>query len=327
MKTVRHQPTSNVAVASTGGALFIDILGIGELTRGNIPISVDTVSAITDLSSVPQESINHYLAVYLQTSFRNILATVKNACPSINIAQLSDCAFLWCADLDVLTEASSKLMFGLTKKGILCRGGLGYGEILTPYNDGNESLGKFVMGSAVTNAATYEKLGKGCRIFTSPDFALEFGNLHSKSIFYPFLFHPHTIPTDYTYLDEYRWYLLPTLDILNGTVIFPFEMAKEAMLQSADLVCTLFHSPLMKWNVANEHGCRHIAASIEAITSGMSHATNPHDRRGHNLNDFCMSAEIVIEAIRERDDALYSRRYESFKRVINEINFNNLYPV
>lgn len=190
MKITRRKLTRNIVITSEGGALYVDILGIGDLTKGKIPLSNDTVSAIRQLRSVSQEYIHQYFSVYLLTNFRNILASIKKVYPSINITQLSDCAFLWCTDLKVLIDAASRLMLDLIKKGIFCRGGLGYGEILVPSDDKNEELGRFVMGSAVTNAAIFEKLGKGCRIFTHPDFAREVGSLYGRSIFYPFLFHP-----------------------------------------------------------------------------------------------------------------------------------------
>ncbi len=126
----------NIAVAATGGAFYIDILGIGDLTRGKIPVSLDTLSGITQLDSIPDKSIHQYLAVYLLSTFRNALAEISDTYSEVKITQLSDCAFLWSTDLPMLINAASKLMFTLIGNGILCRGGLGYGEILVPTANG-----------------------------------------------------------------------------------------------------------------------------------------------------------------------------------------------
>lgn len=318
MNISKQAARKDIAIASEGGAFFIDILGVSDLTRGKIPITLDDISEIAEVANAPQKSIHQYLSVYLLTTFRNTLAHIKKSYPKINITQLSDCAFLWSNDLKSLVVALSKLMFMLVKKGILCRGGLGYGEILVPSNDDNEKLGRFVMGSSVTNAATFEKLGKGCRIFTHPDFAREFGNLYRNSIFYQFLFYPHTIPTDYSCLDEFRWYLLPSLEILEASHIFPSKEAKKAVLQSADLVCTLMHSSQMKWVILNEHGIVHTAASIEAITYAMAQVTGDME--------LLMHADIAREAIRNRSDSVASKRLKILKGQINKIDFNAAHP-
>lgn len=46
--------------------------------------------------------------------------------------------------------------------GILCRGGLAYGEILE--SDDSNQMGHFILGDAVTRAVELEGKAKGCRV-------------------------------------------------------------------------------------------------------------------------------------------------------------------
>ena len=105
---------------------------------------------------------------------RRCLRDARYEFKTVNMAQLSDCAFIWSTDVRSLVNASRSLMWSCTRRGLLCRGGIAFGEIVEPDKE-DRTIGRFVVGEAVTKAAGLERVGKGCRIFSDVDLP---SNLH-----------------------------------------------------------------------------------------------------------------------------------------------------
>lgn len=143
--------------------------------------------------------------------FQDVLFSLKQHLLVLEVAQISDCAFIWCEDVKTLLRGVHYFMWTAMKdKGILCRSGLAYGEIVEVPNMDYE-MGAFVVGDAVTRAAKNEGRLKGPRVTideTSPaavwdamDDNLAIAYLSSD------LFHDILSLVDMTEVDEYRWYL------------------------------------------------------------------------------------------------------------------------
>lgn len=268
---------------------FIDILGMSALTEGAINLGliderIDTSIYEVEINGSKElSSPNQIIAAWTLKRFREALRAVHFKY-DIKISQLSDCAFIWSETTSELLMASSELMWNLTLSGVLCRGGLSYGEVIIPNND-KESFGSFILGSAVTRAAKHEARGKGCRVFTDSDaishFHKEFpGKASSPAIstsVYNNIFSPITNPLDFSIADEFKWYLFHDLKATT-TDKTEIDHARHSMYMAA-LVSTLRHSPYYAWNSLNKHGIIQIAGSIEAISTAISIHTGHDDAK------------------------------------------------
>ncbi|WP_018676229.1 adenylate/guanylate cyclase domain-containing protein [Riemerella columbina] len=142
-----------------GAVFFVDILGISALTNGAIPLkNEDFKPWLNDRKLYT----NQFLGASILTEFRKLLSSIKGKNSKITITQLSDCAFIWSEDILEVLVFCSKFMHQAIKNGILCRGGLAYGEIIETKQPHN--LGRFILGDAVTQAAKLESQSKGCRV-------------------------------------------------------------------------------------------------------------------------------------------------------------------
>lgn len=277
------------------GVFFVDILGMSALTRGEISLAgleekIDTSIYHFDGGTEKQlSSPNQYIATWTLLRFRRILADIKSKYV-VSIAQLSDCAFIWSEDAASVLLAASSFMWQATMAGLLCRGGLTYGEVIIPENE-NEHLGRFVLGEAVTRAATLERSGKGCRVFTDdysvPYFHKNFPNratspVYSRKIMNE-IFLPLTNPLDYTITDEFKWYLVYDLGNLRE-----YNENRMAMFMSA-LISSLRHSPYFAWNSLNKDGVVHLSASLDFISSAISFHSGSDEAR--------LTAESAVEYI------------------------------
>ncbi|HDT3627413.1 TPA: hypothetical protein QHP12_003530, partial [Morganella morganii subsp. morganii] len=119
---------------------------------------------------------------------------------NVKVAQLSDCAFIWSDDIDLVVNVARELMWDLTLNGILCRGGLANGQIVEP-DKINTKLGMFICGGAVTDAVRLEGAGKGARVFIKTDLVSELEKIPS------YAFTPRKSLIDFSTLDEFKWYL------------------------------------------------------------------------------------------------------------------------
>ena len=140
-----------------GAVLYVDILGIAELTSGNsietLASDFEAINARSDLSIS-----NQTFCALLLSIFRKHLASVKRE--EVNVSQLSDCAFVWSKSPNLLLDAARSLMWKNLRSGVLCRAGMAYGQIIEP-DKTNRSIGRFVCGDAVTRAAHLGKDREG----------------------------------------------------------------------------------------------------------------------------------------------------------------------
>lgn len=252
-----------------GAVFFVDILGIGALTRGHVSLLNEDYES-HGIKSIRNTNA-HYFSAKLLIKFRKILNTLKSN-KNIHVAQLSDCAFIWSEKSIQLIDAAIMCMWELTKAGIYCRGGISYGNIVEP-DRVNNRLGKFILGEAATNAVDLERSGKGCRIFSDIALPSEISG-KIKFMYQPFIGNKN--PNDCSVTDELRWYLFPKgiekYDINNSD-------NKLSLISLMRLVSLLRYSPIFRWNASNKDGQIHLASGIETLSSGASIFTKEIDFR------------------------------------------------
>ncbi len=107
-----------------GAVLYVDILGIAELTSGD---SVEILcSDFEALDARPDVLIsNETFCALLLSRFRKHLASIRRE--KLNVSQLSDCAFVWSKSPNLLFDAARTLMWKNLRAGVLCRAGMAYG--------------------------------------------------------------------------------------------------------------------------------------------------------------------------------------------------------
>jgi hypothetical protein len=246
-----------------GFVAYLDLLGIGALTRGKVLLTEEDFSAFQIRRMEPRQ---HLFAANLLACFRRTLMDAQAEFDRVSFAQLSDAAFLWSASPIDLLPACRRVMYDLAHAGVLCRGGIGFGEIVEP-DKVNADLGAFVLGPAVTRAVGAERSGKGFRVFVdslvrpalmdAADHATRTAaSLLASSIV------TLTNPLDATRIDEYQWYLFAG-DSRAGRRDGPPRHEQLRILMA--LMALLLHSPKFRWNVASEDGRRQVNASLETI--------------------------------------------------------------
>jgi len=259
-----------------GAVFFIDILGVGALTRGSIPLESNDYKSHG--ISKKENQNEQYFCAKLLIKFRKILNHIKQN-NKVEVAQLSDCAFIWSEISIDVVDAAISCMWAAIEAGIFCRGGIAYGNIVEP-DRVNSSLGKFILGEAVTKAVHMEGAGKGCRIFSDVDLASKISG-HKHFLHEPFVGNKN--PNDCLITDELRWYLfsggLRKHDYANTD-------KSQAICALMSLVSRLRFSPMFRWNVSTKEGEIHLASSIETISSGVEKFTK-------ELN-FRMSSEYLL---------------------------------
>lgn len=256
---------------STNAAVFfVDILGFSALTKG-------MVSNIKEVDykawGLNDESFqNHsFLAATILVEFRDVLFSLKHHLPELNIAQISDCAFIWSEKIETLIRGVHYFMWTAVKeKGILCRGGLSYGEIVEVPNV-NYDLGAFIVGDAVTRAAKNEGKLKGPRITideTFPAAVWEAMDANSAITFLSSdLFHDILSLVDMQEVDEYRWFLFNE-DFIDSTSSpqLGHKTFVELTKQRLMIANVLKHHPRMGWNARNKEGLIHLEAGELALS-------------------------------------------------------------
>lgn len=294
-------------ISKTNGAVFyVDILGIEALTNSRIKLSEEDY--IPWLDQYHEEYTEQFLAAAILAEFRKILIGLKRKFKHIKISQFSDCAFIWSENITDIVLFASNFMTQAVTRGLLCRGGLSYGEIIEANR--NNQLGRFIVGKAVTVAAKLEGISKGVRILIDQDFPINLWNNDKcfAELTLP-LFVPFVNPINYETYDEFKWYLHPNLNknVGNLSILSSAErvrLTKERLKIANNIRC----SPKFSWNSKSEEGLVHIRASIQFISSnkllGISH-------------DFEWETEMA-----KRDNATVNR----VCKVIDEIKFvNNIY--
>ncbi|ECG8591913.1 hypothetical protein FNI11_19585 [Salmonella enterica subsp. salamae] len=269
-----------------GAVLYIDILGISALTKNEINIT-DTDFSVHNFTTKSRKTEQVFCAKLLM-KFRRILKEVLNS--DIHVAQLSDCAFIWSKKTDVVLEAARKIMWSTIKEGILCRGGISYGEIVEP-DKTNKKLGQFVCGKAVTNSAKLEHTGKGTRIFLDDSIPRNCSCIVQENAFCV-----QKNPTDCTSINEFRWWLFPeNISTLSHENI---SDRKRRLCSLMDLISSLRHSPLFRWNSETIFGRQQIASTIDRI----SHDANELQ----SVHDYKFEYDSIINNLNIRDEKSYN---------------------
>lgn len=252
-----------------GAAFYIDILGFSALTQGQVMgLNKEDYEAWGIMAKEQQN--HHVLAATIIVEFRDVLLSLKKHIPSIHIAHISDCAFIWSENVAELLRSVHYFMWAAVRdKGILCRGGMSYGEIVEVENK-DYALGSVVLGDAVTRAVHLESVLKGPRIAMDVDFPHAVWT-YAKGIqciqaLSPDLFYAITNEIDMAEADEYRWYLCDEDFLANhGCSICKedrFEMTKARLTVFNNLI----YHPRMSWNTKGEKALIQLKAGAMAIS-------------------------------------------------------------
>lgn len=280
-----------------GAVLFIDMLGFSALTRGKLPLDKEELEPWKVDSN--KESPHQLLAAKILISFRKVLMQIKHEFSKIKVAQLSDCAFLWSNDVGLIADAGRNLMHKAALMGLLCRGGLAFGNIIEP-DKVNHSLGAFIVGDAVTKAVSYEAMGKGMRIFTDSD-AVHYILKNRPAEKFNELVNPLTGHI----VDEWQWYA-PNHSQLSGK-------NDTQLLDELNRIVShhtmLRYSPKLAWSASTPEGRQHIACSIVAVSDAMYSISG-------NPNQFLFTVEQFLCNNQSRSDRLRNRIQQEF---VNEL--------
>lgn len=246
-----------------GAVFFVDLLGMSALTNNLIPLEHEDYDCW--LSQYKLEFTNQFLAASLLADFRKILIDLNDKFDSVTVSQLSDCAFVWSKNVTDIVVFSSQFMASAISAGLLCRGGLTYGEIIE--TNQNHELGRFIVGKAVTDAAKLEGIAKGSRVLIDADIPNNLNKLdpdfavRTRPLFVPF-----TNPLDYTKYDEFKWYLCPNLSHEVGNLdLLTFEEKRTLTKQRLKLANKVRCSPKFGWNSKSKEGLIQVKATINFI--------------------------------------------------------------
>jgi hypothetical protein len=277
-----------------GAVFFVDMLGIGALTRKKVELTSQDFDAwgITRRSDFNE----HVLCAKLLMKFRSCLAKIKKKHRAVKIAQLSDCAFIWSDDHLAVAMAAQEMMMTSVGAGLLCRGGIAYGDIVEP-NRVAESLGQFVLGEAATKAVEFEKLGKGCRVFTDEAFGLHMSSgTRASNVPYEAVAGLRN-PLTGEVIHEFCWYFQHS----PGTNPLTKKVRHQNILK---LLSMLMGSPLFRWNCSSLPGMIQMACSVGSLSSATQVLfPNPHT---------VYTPDMVMHGFADRSDALHSRLYKKW---------------
>lgn len=249
----------------TGAVFFVDILGFGALTQNKIELD-DTDFTDWNIPSHLQKD-NQSLAATILVEFRSILHKLEQAFPDVTIAQLSDCAFIWSANIRDVIIVAHKIMWDALNAGILCRAGLSCGEIIeTPQNN---QLGRLIVGEAVSNAVKLEGVAKGARIMIDTDvygYLFEYDEVFCNKM--SILFKPVINPLDFKDYDEFKWYYVPELDknmiaLSEADQTYKLNATKSRLKLAVKL---RFH-PRFSWNSKGKDGRAQICPSVAFVSA------------------------------------------------------------
>jgi len=271
-----------------GAVLFADMLGFSALTRGNLNLGAQECDPwkVDSNGDFPHQ----LLAAKILLAFRKALTQTKKAFEGVRVAQLSDCAFLWSTDVGAIADAGRYLMYEAALRGLLCRGGLAFGDVHEP-DKVNHSLGAFIVGDAVTRAATYESVGKGMRVFTDPETAHRVMAVRPTESFQP-LINPLTGDT----FDEWRWYA-PSQSTRSERTVTSLRKELERIVGCHTM---LRYSPKLSWSATTSEGCRQIACSVVAVSNALEQLSG-------NSGAYQFSVEYLLGANHRRSDSVRKR--------------------
>ncbi|MBD5435102.1 MAG: hypothetical protein HDR36_01065 [Treponema sp.] len=209
----------------------------------------------------------------VDTNLKKFHEIVEKQCQPYQDAEysvLSDSFFIIDESSDEILFIVANIFRECIKSGILVRGGLAYGTfyIVRPHME------KFnIYGAAVTKAVNYEKLGKGCRVFTDSDFPI---SCKAFSITNPQLFGHYKNSSDYSVLDCFEWLMIKDDYVLNPSDVDNLacfhnpanvKNAFELFYDNFEVYCNLCFSTKFAWNLKNNFGIIQIGASIEYLSA------------------------------------------------------------
>ena len=182
--------------------------------------------------------------------------------------QLSDCAFVWSENMKDVILSCHTIMWDCLQNGILCRGGIAYGDII---EDNNTNLGQMLLGNAVSKAVKLEQAGaKGCRVLMDqevPAFLHDYDSSFLSKIYQ--LFQPFENPLDYQIYDEFKWYYSQSLKDLNTTIGII-----QATVERLCLAAKLQYHPRFNWNVRSQEGNIHVKSSMRFTSANEQNVFN-----------------------------------------------------
>lgn len=252
-----------------GAAFYVDILGFSALTQGEVKDLAEEDYKAWGINN-REEQNHHVLATTIIVEFRNVLQALKDHIPNVHIAHISDCAFIWGADVAELLRAVHFFMWTAVRdKGILCRGGISYGEIVEVENK-DYALGSIVLGDAITKAVHLEGVFKGPRIAMDVDFP-QYVWTYAKGInclesLSPDLFYAISSEIDMTEADEYRWYLCTEAFLKHPTYSISIEERIELTKARLTVFNALKYHPRMGWNTKGNKAIVQLNAGAMAIS-------------------------------------------------------------
>ncbi|MGU3374463.1 hypothetical protein [Chryseobacterium sp. M5A1_1a] len=260
-----------------GAVFFVDILGFGALTQKKINLKNEDFSIWLDQYSLEYENQN--LAASILAKFREILLKIDEKFEDVTISQLSDGAFVWSKNIKEVIISANNIMSECISNGVLCRGGLSYGEIIETSQSHN--LGRFILGDAVTNAVKLEGIAKGCRIMINQEFPHDLYSCDkefSKDIFT--LFQPFINPLDFETYDEFKWYFVPFME-KDFSIQYINQAQKTKLTNSRLKLANMIRlSPKFSWNATNFQGVVHLKSSLNFLSETMDEIF----KISHNFN-------------------------------------------
>jgi len=239
---------------------FVDLLGMGALTEGYIELT-NCDRCWFENNDVPFN--NQYLAAKILTVFRSLLNEVRRNYQNITIAQLSDGAFIWSQDVIKIIKFVFEFMQKAILKGIFCRGGLSFGEIIETGN--SHKLGRLIVGEAVTNAVHLESIAKGSRVMIDDGFIKAERNINGEKGFQ--IFNKLWNPLNNESYDELLWYIVPYTMISGNEVRLLSDKQKRAStLNRLQLANEVQSSPFFNWNASSVQGKVHINSTVRFLS-------------------------------------------------------------
>jgi hypothetical protein len=246
-----------------GAVFFVDILGMTALTNNKMTLIDEDYGPWLDQHA--KEYTDQYLAASILVEFRQILIELNDNFQTVTVSQLSDCAFIWSKNITDVVLFACKFMTTAIKRGLLCRGGLTFGEIIE--TNQNHELGRFIVGKAVTDAAKLEGIAKGARVLIDQDFPRRLweNNKGFAERITP-LFAPFTNRLDYTDYDEFKWYLCPDLSPDTDDLTRLSDGEKIILTKSRLKIANQVRcSPKFNWNSKSKEGLVQLRATINFI--------------------------------------------------------------
>lgn len=289
--------------AHKGAVCYIDLLGFSYLTNllENKALYTDEKKAksfadkcVKELTLSDLRELNDYLKfdnndgrlfIYhknddktiakwaydiVDTNLKKFHEIVEKNCSkfqNVEYTAISDSMF-------IVSEKSDEILFILAnifreciKSGILLRAGLSYG---TYYSVKTHIASFNVYGSAVTNAVAYEKLGKGCRIFTDSYFPNTSEAFCQKN---PDLFSCYKNYQDYSNLDCFEWLMIKDDYVLEPIDMSPISLPNinpelfDLLKDNQVVLCNLLYSSSFEWNLKNVQGREQLIASVEYVSN------------------------------------------------------------